>query len=132
MQHLQIAIGIVRSTQQEIFITQRVNHSHMAGSWEFPGGKIEQNETPLAALKRELLEEIGITVQQASLFKTLQHHYTDRALTLHFYLVKRWQNEPFGREGQPTRWVHQSELRSTEFPPANGEIIEMLTQPFCD
>lgn len=127
MKHLQIAVGIIRNLQQEIFITQRAVDSHMAGFWEFPGGKIEQGEIPEVALKRELLEETGIVVKEAVLLKVLEHTFTDRIVTLRFYMVEAWDGEPFGREGQPMRWVKQSELLAEEFPPANAAIIELLT-----
>ena len=126
MKHLQIAVGIIRNSQQEIFITQRVADSHMAGFWEFPGGKIEQGETPEVALKRELLEETGIAVQKAVLLNVLEHTFPDRIVTLNFYMVEVWDGEPFGREGQPMRWVKQSELRAEEFPPVNAAIIDLL------
>ncbi len=128
LKHLQIAVGIIRNSQQEIFITQRAADSHMAGFWEFPGGKVEQGETAELALKRELSEEVGIVVQEAVLLNVLEHTFTDRIVTLSFYMVEAWDGEPFGREGQPIRWVRQSELVAEEFPPANATIIALLTR----
>lgn len=71
MKILQIAVGIIRNPQNQIFITQRAADAHMANKWEFPGGKIESGETPEEALVRELQEEVGITPVGATLFDKL-------------------------------------------------------------
>ncbi|EPE3625021.1 8-oxo-dGTP diphosphatase MutT [Serratia marcescens] len=126
MKHLNIAVGIIRNAQREIFITRRAVDAHMAGFWEFPGGKIEQGETPEQALSRELREETGIEAERAELLEVVEHRFSDRIVTLNFYLVEAWAGEPFGREGQPMRWVKQAELREDEFPEANTGIIQLL------
>lgn len=98
----------------------------MANRWEFPGGKIEADETPVQALKRELLEETGIEVVSATPYDTVDHTYDDLRVTLHFFIVDGWKGEPYGREGQPQRWVPQQELQAEEFPPANVDIVARL------
>ena len=125
MKHLQVAVGIIRK-DGEIFLAQRSADSYMANRWEFPGGKMEEGETPEQALKRELLEETGIEVVNATAYDTVDHIYDDLRVTLHFFIVDRWNGEPWGREGQPQRWVRQSELDAEAFPPANVEIVARL------
>lgn len=126
LKQLNIAAGIIRNSAKEIFITQRDASSHMAGFWEFPGGKIESGETPEQAVIRELQEEVGIDAEAPVLLKTLEHRFPDRIITLYFFLVEEWQGEPYGKEGQPKRWVKQSELKAEEFPPANEAIVNAL------
>lgn len=129
MKVLNIAAGIIRNPQGEIFITRRAADAHMANKWEFPGGKIEEGETPEQALVRELEEEVGITVRDASLFDKLEYRFPDRHITLWFYLVEAWQGEPWGKEGQPGQWLHHSQLEAEAFPPANEPVISKLKQP---
>jgi 8-oxo-dGTP diphosphatase len=124
--HTKIAIGIIRSQDCQIFITQRGEDSHLAGFWEFPGGKIELGETPYQTLQREILEEIDIHINQAQFLKVVNHSYDDRDITIHAYLVEEWDGVPFAKEGQPSRWIAQEDLNADEFPDANRPIIEML------
>lgn len=126
MKKLQIAVGIIRNPQGEIFITQRAADAHMANKLEFPGGKIESDETPEQALIRELQEEVGITVIASSLFDKLEYQFPDRHITLWFFLVESWQGEPWGKEGQPGRWMAGPTLDPAAFPPANEPVISKL------
>ncbi|MDA6076275.1 8-oxo-dGTP diphosphatase MutT [Edwardsiella anguillarum] len=84
---LQIAVGIIRNARQEIFIARRQSGSHLAGLWEFPGGKIEPGEHARQALTRELQEEVGISVAPASaqLLRRIEHTFSDRRVVLHFF-----------------------------------------------
>lgn len=126
MKHLQVAVGIIRDAQQNIFLAQRSAKSHMGNMWEFPGGKIESGETPEEALKRELHEETGIEVVQAIAYDIAEHEDSALRVTLHFFLVDQWQGTPYGREGQPERWLAQRDLKAGEFPPANAPVIARL------
>ncbi|WP_368300193.1 8-oxo-dGTP diphosphatase MutT [Kluyvera sichuanensis] len=126
MKILQISVGIIRNTAGEIYITQRAADAHMAHKWEFPGGKIEAGETPQDAVIRELQEEVGISATSLHQFDKLEYQFPDRHITLWFWLVDGWEGEPWGKEGQPGRWVAQQELVAEEFPPANAPVIEKL------
>lgn len=124
--HTEIAVGIIRSQDGQIFITQRGEDSHLAGFWEFPGGKVEAGETPYQTLQREIAEEVDIHIHQSQFLKTVEHSYDDRDITIHAYLVEEWDGVPFAKEGQPSRWIDQEDLNADEFPDANRSIIEML------
>ena len=126
MKKLQISVGIIRNAAGEIYITQRSADAHMANKWEFPGGKIEADESAEQAVIRELQEEVGIAVRSLQQFDKLEYQFPDRHITLWFWLVDGWDGEPWGKEGQPGRWVAQQNLVVDEFPPANAPIIEKL------
>lgn len=126
MKTLRIAVGIIRNADNAIFITRRAADAHMANKWEFPGGKIEAGETPEQALIRELQEEVGIIAEQPSLFETLEYTFPDRHISLWFYLVEKWQGDPWGKEGQPGEWIAASALDAAAFPPANEPIVTRL------
>ncbi|XKM13859.1 8-oxo-dGTP diphosphatase MutT [Orbaceae bacterium ac157xtp] len=126
MKKIEIAVGIVRSHDGKIFITQRGENSHLAGFWEFPGGKVEDGETPIETLYREIAEEIDISILEAKFLQTVTHQYSDRLITIHVYLVEEWDGEPFAAEGQISRWVDEDDLCADDFPDANRTIIEML------
>ncbi|WP_052283028.1 8-oxo-dGTP diphosphatase MutT [Kluyvera genomosp. 1] len=126
MKKLQISVGIIRNAEGEIYITQRAADAHMANKWEFPGGKIEEGESAEQAVVRELQEEVGITATSLQQFDKLEYQFPDRHITLWFWLVEGWEGEPWGKEGQPGRWIAQQNLVVDEFPPANAPIIEKL------
>ena len=121
-----VAVGIVADASGAILIARRPDHTHQGGLWEFPGGKVEADETVATALQRELQEELGITVQAAEPWLQVRHAYTDKTVLLDVWRVKAWRGEPHGREGQPLRWASPAELTDFTFPAADEPIIARL------
>jgi 8-oxo-dGTP diphosphatase len=110
------------------FVTRRQKGAHLEGLWEFPGGKIEAGESLAGGLRRELKEELGTEVVVGDEVFTVTHHYPDRSVELHF-LSCSFLNAPVALLGQEMRWVPREELRSLKFPPADDELIRVLTAP---
>jgi len=122
-----VVVGVIINKNNQVLIAKRASHQHQGDKWEFPGGKVENDETPQEALKRELKEELGIDIQSANyLLINVDHKYTDKTVRLEVYEVKNWQGKPEGREGQPLRWVEKSALNQYDFPEANAQILSTL------
>ena len=126
MNHFHVAAGILRDADGRVLISERLCDGPFNGLWEFPGGKIADGEAAIDALRRELVEELGIEVTEASSYMELHHEYPDRIVDLEFFLVTSWRGEPDGLEGQGLRWLLPSELRSDELLPADAPVIEAL------
>jgi len=126
-----VAVGIVADAAGAILITRRPNHVHQGGLWEFPGGKVEADETVAAALQRELHEELGIVVQTAEPWLQIRHAYPDKTVLLDVWRVTAWRGEPHGREGQPLRWASAMELADFVFPAADEAIIARLRREYA-
>lgn len=123
---IQVSAGIIRNEFGQIYLTRRQDGQDFAESLEFPGGKVDGEETPEEALRRELEEEIGIHVLSAFPYEHFSFDYPNKVIEFFFYLVEEWVGEPFGREGQDGFWIAQSELEEGQFPPANAELIGKL------
>ena len=115
---------------QEILITQRGEDQHLAGYWEFPGGKVEQGESVFAALQRELLEEVNLTVNASEELMVIEHDYGDKCVRLDVHIVDDFTGTAHGAEGQQGKWVALSELDVYSFPAANVEIIEKIKKKY--
>jgi 8-oxo-dGTP diphosphatase len=111
-----------------LLIAQRPPGKAMAGLWEFPGGKVEPDETPEQALIRELTEELGIMVTEACLapFTFASHQYADFHLLMPLYLCRRWHGIPAAHEHAALKWVRPQELSAWPMPPADLPLIPML------
>ncbi|MBB4005730.1 NUDIX domain-containing protein [Aurantimonas endophytica] len=111
-----------------ILLSERPTGKALAGLWEFPGGKLDQGETPEVALIRELREELGIETQAACLapLTFASHSYDGFHLLMPLYVCRRYQGIPTGREGQRLKWVRASQLRDYPMPPADEPLIAHL------
>jgi mutator protein MutT len=106
-------------------VTRRLDGTHLAGTWEFPGGKCEPGETHEACLAREIEEELGVEAQVGALVFSTRHAYPERDVELHFYACAL-DGEPIPQLGQQMQWVPRDMLGSLEFPPADAQLIERL------
>ena len=128
---LHVAAAVVVDEHGRVLISQRPGHVHQGSLWEFPGGKLEAGETAETGLKRELHEELGITVQAARPLIRVYHAYPDKSVLLDVWRVTRYSGEPAGLEGQPIDWVAVDELGDRAFPAADAAILKALTLPEC-
>jgi len=129
METINVAVGIIcrkiKGTQQ-ILISYRHAHLHQGDLWEFPGGKIESNETLCDALSRELKEELGIiVVKQKALFE-INHNYPDKKVCLKICLVEEFTGKAIGKEKQQIKWIDKPDLKQHQFPEANQPIIDYI------
>ncbi|QUM82773.1 8-oxo-dGTP diphosphatase MutT [Moritella sp. 5] len=130
MKVVHVAAGIIIRGQQ-VFISRRSSAQHQGDKWEFPGGKVESDESVLEALTRELKEEVDLDVMNAQAFHQLEFDYGDKIVQLDFYLVDKFEGVGKGLEGQQTAWINISELADYNFPAANQVIVEMLMTQFA-
>jgi 8-oxo-dGTP diphosphatase len=107
-------------------VTRRPHGVHLEGLWEFPGGKCERGETLLSCLVREVEEELGAAVTVGAELFTVAHPYPERTVELHFFACEL-KGEPRAVLGQEMRWVSREALGRLEFPPADAELIQLLT-----
>lgn len=123
---LHVVAGALFDAHGHVLIAQRPPGKHMAGGWEFPGGKVDGDETPLAALIRELREELNIDVHAAEPVVAYLHHYPDRSVLLDLWLVTQYTGMPVAAEGQPLRWVAVEDLDRCGLLDADRPMIEPL------
>jgi len=110
----------------KVLITQRNAKSHLGGLWEFPGGKLEPNETAEQCLVREIREELGIEIAVGELFEEISHAYADKAVHLKFFVCKLISGKLQALDCAAFKWVEKAELAEFEFPAADARLLEKL------
>lgn len=124
---IEVAAALV-FRNRKLLVTQRPPGTHLAGFWEFPGGKREAAETWEQCLARELVEELGISVQVGALYSEIQHDYPTKSVLLRFFLASLAPDSPDPRpiECAALRWINRADLSTIEFPPADARLIQQL------
>ena len=122
---IQVAAGLIEKDRRYL-ITKRPAGVHLAGFWEFPGGKRETGESLEQCLLRELKEELGIDITPGSPFHIIRHEYPEKLVELHFFRCTIRRGEPQALGCEEWRWVAPEVLANYDFPPADRPIIDML------
>lgn len=120
-----VVLAAVVEMDDAFLLTRRLKGTHLAGTWEFPGGKCDAGETHEACLRRELIEELGVDAEIGEEIYTVTHEYPERTVELHFRRCAL-KGEPKAVLGQEMRWARRDELASLEFPEADRALIEQL------
>ncbi len=123
---LYVMAGVLLDQDRRVLLAQRPVGKHLAGLWEFPGGKLEAGERPLAGLARELREELGITVRGARPLVAVPWTYGERELLLDAWCVEYWDGEPQSLEGQALQWLPPTRVDPAILTPADGPILQAL------
>jgi 8-oxo-dGTP diphosphatase len=120
-------VAAIIEHDDRFLLTRRQKGVHLEGLWEFPGGKIDDGETHAGALVRELREELDVEAEVGALRFHTTHDYGDRVVDLYFYQCAL-RGTPRPMLGQQMRWVRRTELAGLGFPPADAELIKVLTE----
>ncbi|MEO7205446.1 MAG: NUDIX domain-containing protein, partial [Steroidobacteraceae bacterium] len=125
-----VVAAAVIDAADRVLIAQRPRGKHLAGGWEFPGGKLEPGEDRRSGLARELREELGITllVSLRPLIR-VRHAYDYGEVLIDMWIVRQYSGEPRGLDGQALRWCTRDELESVEMLAADGPIVAALRLP---
>lgn len=130
-EYLDVVAGVVRDRQGRVLLAQRPAGKPLAGLWEFPGGKRDPLESALAALARELREELGIEIHDARRLLATMHTQADRRLRLDAWTIDSWSGEATGLEDQALAWVPIAELDAWPMPAPDRPIVNALRLPPC-
>jgi mutator protein MutT len=121
-----VVVAAIIERDEAFLLTLRPDGTHLAGHWEFPGGKVDAHESHSEALRREVFEELDAVVEVGALAHTVTYSYPEKTVRLFFYRCEL-RSEPKPMMGQQMRWVHKRELAQLPFPEADRELIRQLT-----
>ena len=121
-----IVTAAVIRRNEHFLVTRRQHGVHLEGYWEFPGGKCDDSESLESCLMREIVEELNVGIEVGERLLVCSHDYPTRIVELHFFAAELL-GEPRPMLGQEMRWVTRGELQSLQFPPADDELIALLT-----
>ncbi|VWX58017.1 8-oxo-dGTPase [Burkholderiales bacterium 8X] len=125
--HTEVAVGILIGADDALLLSTRPEGKPYAGYWEFPGGKVETGETIEEALRRELHEELGITIAAATVWKVTEHDYPHALVRLHWCKVREWSGDFEMREGQEMCW-QQLPLQVSPVLPGAMPVLAWLAE----
>lgn len=120
-----VVVAAVIERDGRFLVGRRLQGTHLAGYWEFPGGKVHHGETQEDALQREISEELNTGISTARKIFHTAHSYAERTVELHFYRAELT-GEPQPVLGQELRWITRHDFGALEFPPADAELIDGL------
>ena len=126
--HLLVVAAALYDSDGHVLIAERPAGKHMAGRWEFPGGKVNVGEAEAQALSRELREELGIEVTSSRPYMRLTHSYDDRDVELSMWIVERYSGAPQGLDGQRLKWVQPARLLDEDILEADRPFVQALAR----
>lgn len=126
MKQIEVVAALIKQ-ENKVLATQR-GYGEWKDGWEFPGGKIEAGETPKAALRREILEELAVEVEVQSRLVTVEYDYPQFHLTMHCYWCRLLKGEPTLLEHEAARWLTRDQLDSVDWLPADLEVVAAIKQ----
>jgi 8-oxo-dGTP diphosphatase len=121
-----VAVGILVADDGSILLTKRPLGKPYEGYWEFPGGKVEEGEEIVDALKREFVEELGVKIIQVQAWCGVEYIYPHAHVRLHFFISRHWEGEPYGLEGQELAW--QGKVEVSPLLPATIPLMSSLEE----
>lgn len=123
--HIEVVAAVIRDEDSKILATQR-GYGAMKDGWEFPGGKMESGETPQEALRREISEELAVTIEVDEFLCTVHYNYPEFYLTMHCYWCHVVQGAVKLLEHEAARWLTMDQLNTVDWLPADQEVVNRM------